>query len=246
MRPRRFPGIPGRIHPNDFMFDHGTPEEVASYAERAGNVLANIEASLEAGGRTFDEMERWLDFGCGYGRVVRFLVQRIPPERVWASDVVREGVDFCRTEFGIHGLYSDPELEAVALDHFDVVYAVSVLSHLNERNSRAFLRVLGGALPPRGVFVFTSHGRYSLEHADLYGVEFGERRDEISRAVESRGLAFLPYRFTGGDAYGMAWHDRTWIERTMRELHGDTLRLVRFVPHGLDGHQDVYAYQRVA
>jgi SAM-dependent methyltransferase len=243
--PRKFPGIPGRIHPNDFMFDHASPEEVASYAERAGNVVANIEASLVAGGRRYYDIERWLDFGCGYGRVIRFLVEHVPPDRIWASDVINEGVDFCTSEFGVHPLYSQLDLEALELEPFDFVYAISVLSHLNERNSRALLRLLGDALRPSGIAMFTTHGRRSLENPALYGAEFCERREEIARAVERRGMAFLPYAFTGGDDYGMAWHAREWVEETVADLHRDTVRLVRFVPHGLDDHQDVFAFQRV-
>jgi SAM-dependent methyltransferase len=243
--PREFPGIPGRIHPNDFMFDHASPEEVASYAERAGNVVANIEASLAAGARSFDDVERWLDLGCGYGRVIRFLVERVPPERIWASDVVHEAVDFCSSEFGAHPLYSQPDLEALELEPFDFIYAISLLSHLNERNSRALLRLLGDALSPKAIAMFTTHGRRSVESPALYGVEFAERREEIARAVEARGMTFLPYAFTGGDDYGMAWHAREWVEQTVAELHGDAVRLVRFVPHGLDDHQDVFAFQRV-
>jgi SAM-dependent methyltransferase len=243
--PREFPGIPGRIHANDFMFDHASPDEVASYAERAGNVIANIEASLGAGGRSFEDVERWLDFGCGYGRVTRFLVERVPPDRVWASDVIHEGVEFCRSEFGVHPLYSQPDLEALELEPFDFVYAISVLSHLNERNSRALLRLFGDSLRRGGIAMFTTHGRRSLENPALYGAEFGEQRGEIARAVAARGMTFVPYAFTGGDDYGMAWHAREWVEQTVAELHGDAVRLVRFVPHGLDDHQDVFAFQRV-
>jgi SAM-dependent methyltransferase len=244
LAPREFPGIPGRIHPNDFMFDHASPEEVASYAERAGNVVANIEDSLAAGGRRYDDVERWLDFGCGYGRVIRFLVQRVPPDRVWASDVVREGVDFCRSEFGVQPLYSQRDLEELGLEPFDFIYAISVLSHLNERNSRALLRLLRDALHPRGIAMFTTHGQRSLENPALYGAEYGERREEIARAVAAHGMTFLPYGFAGGDDYGMAWHAREWVEETVAELHGDAVRLIRFVPHGLDDHQDVFAFQR--
>ena len=242
---REFPGIPGRVHPNDFMFEHSSPAEIASYAERAANVLANIEASLTAGGRRFDQVERWLDFGCGYGRVVRFLAERVPPDRLWAGDVLEEAVDFCHSEFGVHPLHSRADLERLELDPFDFIYAISVLSHLNERNSRALLRVLGDALRPNGILMFTTHGRRSLENPALYGAEFGERREEIAEAVEARGMSFLPYAFTGGDHYGMAWHSRDWVEKTVAELHADALRLVRFVAHGLDDHQDVFAFQRV-
>lgn len=245
LAPREFPGIPGRIHPNDFMFDHGSPEEIASYAERARNVLANIDAALEAGGRTFEEVERWLDFGCGYGRVIRFLVRRVPADRIWASDVVREGVGFCSSEFGVNPHHSRPDLDALDLEPFDFIYAISVLSHLNERNSRAFLRHLGDALRPGGIAMFTTHGRHSVEHPELYGAQFAERREDIGRAVRAHGMTFLPYEYTGGEDYGMAWHAREWVEATVAELHGDLLRVVRFVPRGLDGHQDVFAFQRV-
>jgi hypothetical protein len=34
------------------------------------------------------------------------------------------------------------------------------------------------------------------------------------------------------------------VEETVAELHGDAVRLIRFVPHGLDDHQDVFAFQR--
>jgi SAM-dependent methyltransferase len=244
LAPREFPGIPGRIHPNDFMFDHASSEEVSSYAERAGNVVANIEDSLEAGGRRYDDIERWLDFGCGYGRVIRFLVEPVPPDRIWASDVISEGVEFCASEFGVHPLYSQQDLEALELEPFDFIHAISVLSHLNERNSRALLRLLGDALHPRGIAMFTTHGRRSLDNPGLYGAEYRERREEIARAVAAHGMTFLPYAFSGDDDYGMAWHAREWVEETVAELHGDAVRLIRFVPHGLDDHQDVFAFQR--
>jgi SAM-dependent methyltransferase len=244
LAPREFPGIPGRVHPNDFMFDHGSQEEVASYAERAGNVVAIIEDSLAAGDRGYDDVERWLDFGCGYGRVIRFLVEQVPPDRIWASDVIKEGVDFCRSEFGVQPLYSQRDLEELRLGPFDFIYAISVLSHLSERNSRALLRLLGDALHPRGIAMFTTHGQRSLANPALYGAEYGERREEIADTVAAHGMTFLPYAFAGGDDYGMAWHSREWVEKTVAELHRDAVRLIRFVPHGLDDHQDVFAFQR--
>jgi SAM-dependent methyltransferase len=92
--PRRVRGIPGRVHFNDFMFTTLTGADAESYRERALNVIANLEQTLAAAGKTFDDIQRWLDFGCGYGRVIRFLVERVPAQRAFACDVVREGVDF--------------------------------------------------------------------------------------------------------------------------------------------------------
>jgi SAM-dependent methyltransferase len=242
--PRRFTEIPGRVHFNDFMFLNSSPEEIASYAVRAQNVISLIEETLSEGGRTFDEIERWLDFGCGYGRVVRFLVERVSEQRVFVTDVIKEGVDFCAAEFGVHPVYSQAELERVTLGSFDFVYAISVITHLNERNSIAFLRLLGQSLTEGGIAMFTTHGRRSIENAALYGSEYEARKSEIAALVEERGIAYLPYDFVEDD-YGMTWHSREYVEAKMAELHGLRMVPISFRPHALDGHQDVHAFQRV-
>ncbi len=244
--PRRFAGIPGRVHPNDYMFARPSSEEVASYSARALNVIQNIEAALAAADLTYGDVERWLDFGCGYGRVVRYLIEHVPPERVWASDLVEEGVTFCASEFGVRPIPSQADLTQLRLPPFDFIYAISVLTHLNERNSVALLRLLGEALRPGGIGLFTTHGRYSLENAELYVAEYVERQAEISRTVDERGTFFVPYRFTGSDDYGMAWHSREWIEAQIGALHGGQMKQLLFMPRGLDGHQDVLAFQRAA
>jgi SAM-dependent methyltransferase len=245
MPPRRFPGMPGRIHFNDFMFLNSSPQEIASYAERARNVIALIDEALAVAGKTVEDINRWLDFGCGYGRVIRFLVERVPRERIFASDVVNQGVDFCRTEFGVKPVYSAPDLSAVELGLFDFIYAISVITHLNERNSLAFLKLLGDSLNPGGIAMFTTHGEWSIENIGEYGVEYEARRAEIANAVRERGFAYLPYSFVDED-YGMTWHSREYIERQMAELNRGKMAPLLFKPHGLDGHQDVFAFRRVA
>jgi SAM-dependent methyltransferase len=243
--PRRFDGIPGRVHFNDFMFIDSSPEEIASYAERGRNVVSLVEEALAAAGKTIKDVERWLDFGCGYGRVLRFLLERVHPERVSASDVIAEGVEFCRSEFGVTALRSSPELASVRLGSFDFVYAISVLTHLDERNSVDFLRLLGNSLTEGGIALFTTHGEWSLAHPGHYGSEYEARSAEIEAAVRERGIAYLRYDYAPDD-YGMTWHSQEFVEATMAELHGGKLRLLLFKPQALDDHQDVFAYQRVA
>ena len=226
------------------MFLNSSPEEIASYAERARNVVGLIDETLAEAGRTFDNIERWLDFGCGYGRVVRFLLERVPRERVFVSDVVKEGVDFCASEFGVRPIYSQAELGHVSPGSFDFIYAISVITHLNERNSIAFLRLLGESLTEGGIALFTTHGRRSIENAGLYGSEYEARKSEIGALVEERGIAYVPYDFADDD-YGMTWHSKEYIEAKIAELHGAGVAPLMFGAHALDGHQDVYAFQRI-
>jgi SAM-dependent methyltransferase len=245
IQPRRYDGIPGRVHFNDFMFLNSSPEEISSYAERGRNVIALIEETLDVAGRSLEDIGRWLDFGCGYGRILRFLLERVPPERVSASDVIAEGVEFCRSEFDVTALHSERELAAVRLGSFDFLYAISVITHLNERNSIEFLRLVGESLAEGGIAMFTTHGQWSLEHPELYGVEYEARRAEIEAAVRQYGIAYHRYPYAPDD-YGMTWHSREFIEARMAELHRAELVPLLFKPHGLDGHQDVYAFRRLA
>lgn len=48
-----------------------------------------------------------------------------------------------------------------------------------------------------------------------------------------------------GEDYGMAWHSADYVRLRMAELHGDSMQLLFFEPHGPDHHQDVFADQRV-
>ena len=244
--PRTVDGIPGRVHFNDFMLEDASMEGVEAYRERALNVLRNVDATLAAAGKDFGEVRSWLDFGCGYGRVVRFLVERTPPERVWASDVIEEAVEFCAEEFGVHPLYSTASIQDLELPRFDFVYMVSVITHLSEESSRDLLRRIPDWLEHGGIVMFTTHGEWSLANLSSYGDLYEEMRARIEREVRERGVSFVPYHHYGGDDYGMTWHSHDHIRETMRELHGDSLRLVRFEPQGLDEHQDVFAYLRVA
>lgn len=243
--PRTLDGIPGRVHFNDFMLEDDSPEGVARYRERALNVLRNVDESVTAAGRSVDDIDTWLDFGSGYGRVLRFLVQRTPPETVWASDVIQEAVEFCAEEFGVNAIHADRPIRELQLPRFDFIYAISVITHLDEEGSREFLRRLPEWLEPGGIAMFTTHGEWSLANVGFYGETFEQKRQEIARDVGRRGIAFVPYHHYGGDDYGMTWHSADYIRETLEDLHGASVTLVRFAPRGLDEHQDVFAYQRV-
>jgi SAM-dependent methyltransferase len=243
--PRRFEGIDGRVHFNDFMLEDDSPKGVEAYRTRALNVIKLIDRSLETAGRDIGDIRSWLDFGCGYGRVLRFLVQRVDPDRVYASDVIEEAVDFCAAEFGVHPRHSTAALEDLDLGRFEFLYAISVLTHLDEKNETEMMRFLHRSLEPGGIALFTTHGQWSLDNLDFYGAIYEDMRDELASRVRERGVAFVPYHHYADDRYGMTWHSAEYVQRRMDELHGGSMRLLFFEPHGLDHHQDVFAYQRV-
>ena len=73
---------------------------------------------------------RVLDFGCGWGRVIRFFLRDVEPANLIGIDVNDKAVDVCRTtnrwcRFERCDVFPPAALEA---ESFDLVYAYSVFS----------------------------------------------------------------------------------------------------------------------
>lgn len=232
-------GIPGRVHPRDQMLVGRSPAEIAHYRQIGMQVLSLVDEGLEAGGVHRDDVATWFDFGCGYGRVTRFLVQVVAPERVWCFDVDEAAARFCSKEFGVHALFDHPE----GL-HFDAIVAISVVTHLDEADIVRFLSGAASWLNPRGMLLFTFHGDRALDvirHPD--SPSHGQLSD-IEADLRENGFAFRPYE--AGTNCGTTWHSVGYLRELVASASDSQLEELVFTPAGLDNHQDVIVFQRRA
>jgi SAM-dependent methyltransferase len=168
-------------------------------------VLAAWESHATGAG---GERPAILDFGCGCGRLARFLVPCAEAADVHAADVDAALVSWCRSNL--------PEIQTAAcrpappLDHaagtFDLVYAVSVLGHQAEDAIAAWVRELARVLRPGGVLVATTHGGRARERLAAESAVGRTRADDPRRPVtfldeararalaESAGLACVDFQ----------------------------------------------------
>lgn len=103
-----------------------------------------------------------LDFGCGPARLLRHMNDLLPGNTFFASDYNIRTINWCRrhiknVEFTINGL--NPPL-SFASNYFDVVYSLSVFTHLSSSNQLNWLNELKRVLKPEGVALITLHGDY--------------------------------------------------------------------------------------
>ncbi len=128
---RSIPGIPGRVHVDDLMLTSEAPRHLRHYVEDAQSGMQNIEESLAAVGRRWDDVAACLDFASGYGRLTRFLAARLTPRRVTVADVDRAAVRFCRAEFGVAGFLSATDPYRITIPGtYDLIFVGSLLTHL--------------------------------------------------------------------------------------------------------------------
>ncbi|MNC85069.1 hypothetical protein D3C83_06440 [compost metagenome] len=126
----------------------------------------SISALLERNGMPIPRARRILDFGCGCGRVVRHW-QDLASD-VHGCDYNRGAIRWCRQHlrfatFAVNGL--TPPLPYPS-EHFDLVYALSVFTHLPEPLLVDWMREMDRVLVPGGLLIASTHGEACLDALD--------------------------------------------------------------------------------
>ena len=131
----------------------------------AFNFYQFLKAAAKRGKAPLGPDSRFLDFGCGWGRYLRFFWKDIRDENLHGCDVDREIVDICR-DLNLPGriaqiepLGSLPYADAA----FDNAMAYSVFTHLPEAVHMHWVRELARVLRPGAVFVLTLEPRRFLD-----------------------------------------------------------------------------------
>jgi len=236
----------GPFHRNDFMLrSYGSsPEGITAYLASARATVDAVTRLARKAGADVDG-GRWLEIGAGYGRLLRVLTERVPRERITAVELDPAARRFSSDTLGFRVLPSDAHFNADPGGDFAVVFAISVITHVNWDASRRFLQLGLRELAPGGAFVFSTHGQRALDELEANNPgSFGGVRAELEDAWSTAGFYYSPYRFTKGE-YGMTWHRPDVVEQLVAEVD-PTAEVVAHEPHGLLDYQDLWVVRRPA
>jgi SAM-dependent methyltransferase len=198
---------------------------------------------------------RVLDFGCGCGRLTRFL----DPVR-WdahASEVNPDHVEWCRAnmpdvDIRLNG-YAPPL--AFGDGYFDFVFSLSIFSHLSEKMLGVWLRELARVSKPGGVVMVTFHGAHALrvtaksaDHQAMLQLSAKDAHDVLDR-LPRQHVVLLPYgeELIRGAKVGTPDYGTTFIDPPfaleMGKEHG--FEPLALVSGGIRGFQDTLVLRRV-
>ncbi len=98
-----------------------------------------------------------LDFGCGWGRLTRFLARNVEPGSLYGCDPVEQILGVCR-DSRVPATFARSEFvpERLPFDvEFDLAFSFSVFTHVSEPAHESCLRALHRSLRPGAVLVVT-------------------------------------------------------------------------------------------
>jgi 2-polyprenyl-3-methyl-5-hydroxy-6-metoxy-1,4-benzoquinol methylase len=117
--------------------------------------------SLHRAGVNKERAGRILDFGCGVGRVMRYWAD-CPGVEVHGTDIEQSAVDWCNAnlQFAKTRINSLRPILDYADSTFDVIYTLSVFTHLPQLVQVEWFEELLRILKPGGLIYFTTHGEF--------------------------------------------------------------------------------------
>jgi len=204
------------IHPDDDIYKFIDRDELYSrnpvrdYLSDGWRTMSETMQLLEQIDRPLMKVSNLLEFASGFGRFTRHLARALPG-RVTCSDVLPGSVDFAREQFGVKAFESSFEPEEIRFpEHYDVIFVLSLFTHLPVPAWKAWLRALGSALAPGGVLLFSVH---SEELA----------REELGVTLNEEGYCFLPHSESPSldpEKYGTTLTTRQLVVDQVREALG--------------------------
>lgn len=136
-----------------------------------------------------------LDYGCGWGRMLRMLPYFAEVSNIYGVDPTPESITLCQQHNvpGTYGLIDHLPKELPWKQKFDLIYAYSVFTHMNDESALNAVQLIRKNISPHGLLCITIRPR-DYWKANVSGGKLGKSRQEnLLKQYDDNGYAFLPY-----------------------------------------------------
>ena len=161
---------------------------------------------------------RVLDFPSGHGRAMRYFRAAWPNATIFAGDINKPGLEFCKSQFGAETFETFVDIGKTELPKdVDLIWCGSLLTHLDERRSKQLIHKFLDALAPNGLCLFTTHDRFYSRYVQIE-TPVMERGlwDDIMRDYYRTGYGYAVYPGYEEIEYGLSMISPGWI---FEQLH---------------------------
>lgn len=190
----------------------------------ANNINEALFAFCE---KRIDDYEKILDFGCGCGRILQYLYRDNSSKSIqfYGCDVDANAIRWMQANYSNNNFVVNLFEQPVPFDDsfFDLVYAYSVFTHLDESMQFEWLQDIQRMLRPGGIALLTIHGSKAVQMF-IDGPHISESMREHlikHKPISESGFIFEPYedlssdkrKYPGiGSMYGLTFHSHSYIK----------------------------------
>jgi len=184
---------------------------IGQYMDAGRNCYRPLRAAIQTYYRDAGKSPRILDFGCGVGRVLQYFFDE--NVELYACDIDSSAVAYVETAFpGVNTSLNDYQpVLPYASDQFDIVYSVSVWTHLPPDRQIPWLMEVKRILRPGGLGLLTTIGTYGYRKGThLQAVTFSFE-DLVRTGFQYSNYAAEKMPPETGPSYGVAFHSPQYI-----------------------------------
>jgi len=142
---------------------HGNGD-LTSFRAQGSSAFVKLDRALQKTvGKAFHDFRQVLDWGCGCGRISRYL-RSLEGGSLHGVDIDESNVEWCREHLPFSEFSScrvDPPMPLDS-DRFDLVFGISVMTHLREVDRQAWLAELARVCSDEAVVLLTVQGASAL------------------------------------------------------------------------------------
>jgi len=240
--PRPPDGLIDRVTPGVREFT--TEADRKAFDESGRRSVRELQGLLALAGRKLDTFESILDFGCGSGRMTRWMAPLISSARLRGCDIDEQAIEWARENLTFAGFdRTDPLPPLPYRDaEFDLVYNHSVFTHLDAEFQDHWLGELERVTRPGGLVVLTVHGEWAFHRAEMDAGGALPWRDTLVRD----GILFVSQDGYIGSSFPEFYHTTFHAPWYVFEHWSRWFEIAAYVPRGDLDHQDLILLRRRA
>jgi len=135
--------------------------------------------------KNYNDFTSILDWGCGCGRIAKYFTD-IPEINFTGADIDSDNIAWCKEHLQNGNFFHIPLHPPTSFDDntFDLIYGISVFTHLREDVQFAWLQELNRITRPGGIVLVSIHGQTVYDYTELDDVSYFT----ILKRVEDEGF----------------------------------------------------------
>ena len=174
-----------------------------------------------------------LEWGCGPARILRHIPQILSAEKpnIFGSDYNPETIEWNKQSFSNINFFKNELLPPLKYedDFFDIVYCISVFTHLDEETELKWFDEIIRVLKSGGIFLLSIHGESSKDRLSEEEKKIFDEKGCVIRSNVTEGKrSFTSYN----------------SEKFMREKMLKSVEILEFIP-GKKNEQDIWIVKKI-